>query len=87
VVTAPARKVAAVILRAPVPVPMRLLVPAHRLATAGVLPAALRREYGLRWSPVHEVALELAARAARITTTPALVVASRFTPPARALAA
>jgi uncharacterized protein (DUF2236 family) len=86
-VTPPARNVADVILRAPVPVPMRVLVPAHRLATAGVLPPVLRRAYGLRWSPVHEVALEVAARAARITTTPALVVVSRLTPPARALAA
>jgi len=41
-VTAPAREVAAVILDAPLPVPMRLLVPAHRLATAGLLPLCLR---------------------------------------------
>jgi uncharacterized protein (DUF2236 family) len=34
-VTAPARDVAAVILDAPLPAPMRLLVPAHRAATAG----------------------------------------------------
>jgi uncharacterized protein (DUF2236 family) len=86
-VTAPAQRVAAVVLRAPVPAPMRVLVPAHRLATAGVLPPRLRREYGLRWSPFHEVALALAARAARVTTTPALIVASRLTPPTRALAA
>ena len=86
-VTAPARRVAAVVLRAPVPAPMRVLVPAHRLATAGVLPARLRGEYGLAWSPLHAVALEIAARAARVTTTPALIVASRLASPARALAA
>jgi uncharacterized protein (DUF2236 family) len=85
-VTRPARQVADVILRAPVPAPMRVLVPAHRLSTAGLLPPRLRREYGLRWSPVHEVALSLAARTARVTTTPALVVASRLAPP-RSLAA
>jgi len=72
-VTAPAREVAAVILDAPLPVPMRLLVPAHRLATAGLLPPRLRDEYGLRWSPLHQLALPLAARSLRLTTTPALI--------------
>jgi len=85
-VTPPARQVADVIMRAPVPVPMRLLVPTHRLSTAGLLPPRLRREYGLRWSPLHDVALSLAARTARVTTAPALIVASRLSPP-RTLAA
>jgi uncharacterized protein (DUF2236 family) len=86
-VTPPAREVAAVILEAPLPAPMRLLVPAHRLATAGLLPSRLRREYGLRWSPLHELALPLAAQSVRLTTTPALIAASRFTPLPRELAA
>jgi uncharacterized protein (DUF2236 family) len=79
-VTDPARDVAAVILDAPLPAPMRLLVPAHRLATAGLLPPRLRQEYGLRWGPLHELALPFAARSVRLTTTPAMMVASRFTP-------
>jgi uncharacterized protein (DUF2236 family) len=78
-VTAPARAVAGVILEAPLPTPMRVLVPAHRLASAGLLPPRLRREYGLRWSPLHERALPLAARSVRLTTTPALIAASRLT--------
>ena len=86
-VTPPAREVAAVILDAPLPAPVRLLLPAHRLATAGVLPPRLRREYGLRWSSIHQRALPLAARAARVATTPALFAASRLAPPTRALAA
>jgi uncharacterized protein (DUF2236 family) len=86
-VTAPAREVAAVILEAPLPAPMRLLVPAHRLATAGLLPPRLRHEYGLRWSPLREVALPLAARLLKLATTPALVAASRLTPLPRELAA
>ncbi len=49
-VTLPARAVADVIVEARLPAPMRVLVPAHRLATAGLLPERLRREYGLRWS-------------------------------------
>jgi uncharacterized protein (DUF2236 family) len=86
-VTAPAREVAAVILDAPLPAPMRLLVPAHRAATAGLLPLRLRHEYGLRWSPLHELALPLAARSLRLTTTPTLIAASRLRPLPRELAA
>jgi uncharacterized protein (DUF2236 family) len=86
-VTPPAREVAAVILEAPLPAPMRLLVPAHRLATAGLLPSRLRLEYGLRWSPLHELVLPLAAQSVRLTTTPAIIAASRLTPVPRALAA
>ena len=77
-VTEPARAVAEVILAAPLPVPMRVLVPAHRLATAGTLPPRLREEYGLRWSPAHHVALRAAARAFRATSTPALLAASHL---------
>jgi uncharacterized protein (DUF2236 family) len=84
-VTAPARDVAAIILDAPLPVPLRVLVPAHRLSTAGVLPSRLRAEYGLRWSPLHEVALAVAARSLRVTATPMLFAASRLSPPERAL--
>jgi uncharacterized protein (DUF2236 family) len=86
-VTPPARDVAAVILDAPLPVPMRLFVPAHRLATAGLLPPRLRVEYGLRWSPLHELALPLAARSVRLATTPVLLTTSRLAPLPRELAA
>jgi uncharacterized protein (DUF2236 family) len=64
-VTRPAREVAAVLHEANLPAPMRVLVPAHRLATAGLLPVRLREEYGLRWTPLHELALPLAARSVR----------------------
>ena len=79
-VTAPAREVADVILDAPLPAPMRLLVPAHRLATTGLLPPRLRYEYGLRWGPLRELVLPVAARSLRLATTPALIAASRLTP-------
>jgi uncharacterized protein (DUF2236 family) len=80
-VTPPARDVAAVILATPVPGPMRLLVPAHRLATARLLPHRLRREYGLNWSGLHELALPLAGAAVRYGTTPVLRIAARIRPP------
>jgi uncharacterized protein (DUF2236 family) len=86
-VTTPAREIAAAVLEAPLPGPMRLIVPAHRLSTAGLLPARLRAEYGLRWSGLHELALPLAARALRIGAAPILRAASRIAPSADALAA
>ncbi len=86
-VTPPAREVAAIILEAPLPGPLRVLVPAHRLSTAGVLPPRLREEYGLRWTPLHELALPLAARSVRLAATPILLAASRVAPPVATLAA
>ena len=86
-VTPPAREVARVILGAQLPPVMRVLRPAHRLATAGLLPARLRTEYGLRWTPVHEAALPFAARSVKVMTTPVLMAASRLTPLPTELAA
>jgi uncharacterized protein (DUF2236 family) len=54
-VTPVARRIAAVIMRAPLPVPLRLIAPAHRLATPAQLPPRLRHEYGLRWTPLHRL--------------------------------
>jgi uncharacterized protein (DUF2236 family) len=86
-VTPPAREIASVIHDAPLPAPMRLLAPAHRLATTALLPAKLRDEYGLRWSPLHELALPVAARSLHVGAIPALRIAGRMAPPPRALAA
>ncbi len=83
VVTPPAREVASVILAARLPAPLRILGPAHRLAAARILPARLRHDYGLRWSPLHEAALPIAGNAVRYGTTPLLTVAARVRPPAR----
>lgn len=77
-VTEPAREVAEVILSAPLPAPLRLLAPAHRLATARILPARLRAEYGLRWTSLHERALPLAGATVRYGTAPILTAASRL---------
>jgi uncharacterized protein (DUF2236 family) len=79
--------VAAVLHQANLPAPMRVLVPAHRLATAGLLPARLREEYGLLWTPLHELALPLAARSVRAAATPVLFAAGRMAPPPESLAA
>jgi uncharacterized protein (DUF2236 family) len=86
-VTAPAKEVAAVILAARLPAPLRVFVPAHRLSTAALLPPRLRDQYGLRWSILHELALQLAAHSMRITAAPVLAIASRLAPTTGRLAA
>jgi uncharacterized protein (DUF2236 family) len=80
-VTPPARKIASVILATPLPAPLRVLAPVHRLATTRILPRRLRREYGLRWTPLHELALPLAGPVVRYGTAPLMVVASQLQPP------
>ena len=80
-VTTPAREVATVILEAPLPAPLRLLVPAHRLATAALLPQSVREEFGLRWSRAHALPLALAARSLRVLAVPLLRTAGRVSPP------
>jgi len=77
-VTSPAREVASVIVAAQLPVAMRILVPAHRLATTKILPPRLRDEYELRWTALHELALPLAARTLRYGSLPVLAVAARI---------
>ena len=77
-VTEPARRVAGVILAARLPAPVRLLAPAHRLATTSILPAELRSEYGLRWTGLHHLALPLAGVSVRSATAPILGIAARL---------
>lgn len=84
-VTPPAQAVAAVILATPLPALLRALAPIHRLSTAYVLPPRLRREYGLRWTPLHALALPLAARTIHYGTRPGLRLAARIRPPARSV--
>jgi uncharacterized protein (DUF2236 family) len=86
-VTPIARRIAAVIMRAPLPVPLRLFAPAHRLATPAQLPQRLRHEYGFRWTPLHRVALPVAGWSLKLTATPALLAASRLRPLRSATAA
>jgi uncharacterized protein (DUF2236 family) len=76
-VTRPAQEVADVILAAPLPAPLRLLAPAHRLATAHILPREIREQYGLRWTPLHDLALPLAGASIRYGSAPILSAAAR----------
>ena len=81
-VTRPASEVADVILRASgLPAPLRLIAPVHRLSTAALLPARLRREYGLGWSLPQALALRGGAGSLRLAAAPLLMVASRVSTP------
>jgi uncharacterized protein (DUF2236 family) len=77
-VTPVARRIAQVILDAPLPAPLRMFAPAHRLATAAQLPVRLRDEYGLRWTPLQALALPVAARSLRLTATPLMLAAAHL---------
>jgi uncharacterized protein (DUF2236 family) len=79
-VTDTAREIAAVILRAPLPAPVRLIAPAHRLATAALLPPRLRRQYSLRWTPLHAFVLPSAAQMLKLAAIPALSAAAHLRP-------
>jgi uncharacterized protein (DUF2236 family) len=76
-VTEPAKEIAAVILQAPLPNPLRLFAPTHRLATNAQLPPRLRHEYGLRWTVPHALLLPGAAAALKYTSWPVLQAAKR----------
>jgi uncharacterized protein (DUF2236 family) len=85
-VTEPARDVAEVILHAPLPAPLRLIVPAHRLSTAALLPPRVRAEYGLRSDAGRSLALKAAALSIRLGALPLFLAAERVAPPAFAFA-
>ena len=74
------------ILHAPLPAPLRLILPAHRLSTAALLPPRLRAEYGLRWDPGRALALKVGARSIRFAAVPLFLAAERLSPPAFAVA-
>ena len=81
-VTPAARKVARTVLY-PTRIPPRLAWDAAHLISLATLPAPIRRQYGLRWSPARERGIE---RLAGITrhTLPWIPPMLRFAPRARA---
>jgi uncharacterized protein (DUF2236 family) len=81
--TAALRDVVDAILRPELPFIARPLVDALNLTTVGLLPARLREELHLRWSPTRERLLE-ASRATLRRIIPALPILLREFPPARA---
>jgi len=79
-VTEPARAIAAVVLRARLPRPLRMLNPAHRLATTALLPPRIRTEYGLQLKPLQRPLVTAAGHSLRFGAWPVIRVASRIRP-------
>lgn len=67
-----------IVLRPPVPATHRPLLELANCITVGLLPATLRRQYGLRWDPLRGLAMRLGAEYARRLLIPLLPGRVRF---------
>jgi uncharacterized protein (DUF2236 family) len=61
-----------IVLRPPVPLVARPLLELANFITAGLLPAELRRQYGLRWDPLRGLMLRVGAEYTRRVVVPVL---------------
>jgi uncharacterized protein (DUF2236 family) len=87
VVTPTARELGIdIVLRPPVPLPARPLVELANQITIGLLPADIRRQYGLRWDPLRGLAVAGGAEYVRRVLVPLLPPRMRFVPSARTAA-
>jgi uncharacterized protein (DUF2236 family) len=85
-VTEPAREIARAVFRSPLRGPMRVVTPAHRLATTAQLPPRIREEYDLHLTSLHGPLLAAAGLSVRIGSRPILRVAGLVRPPLGAMA-
>jgi uncharacterized protein (DUF2236 family) len=84
-VTAEARDLAIdIVLRPPVPLHLRPVLELVNQVTVGLLPPAVRRQYGFSWDPVRSVALHGGAEYLKRVVVPALPERMRMIPLARA---
>ena len=87
-VTEEARDIALqIVMRPPVPLPMRPVLELANRITIGLLPPRLRRQYGFAWDPVREVAVRGGAEYAKRFVVPLLPERLRLVPSARRAAA
>jgi uncharacterized protein (DUF2236 family) len=88
VVTPTAREVGIeVVLRPPVPLRARPLVELSNFITVGLLPGAIRRQYGFSWDPARELALRGGAEYVKRVLVPLLPERLRYVPGARSAVA
>jgi len=83
-VTPEARALAATVLSPPLPMVARPAWELVKFATAGFLPAELRRGYGFTWTPAHRAVLAASAEGVRRAFLPLLPDLARALPGARA---
>ena len=79
-VTQPARDVAAAVMRPPLPGLVRMVAPAHRLATVALLPPRIRDEYGFALTSAQRPLVAAAGRSLRWGAWPVLRIAARVRP-------
>jgi uncharacterized protein (DUF2236 family) len=88
VVTPTAREVGIdVVLRPPVPLKVRPLVELANVITVGLLPGAIRRQYGFSWDPARALAVRGGAEYVKRVLVPLLPGRLRYVPVARSAAA
>ena len=73
-----------IVMRPPVPLAARPLLELANQITVGLLPAKIRRAYGLRWDPVRNVALHGGAEYVKRVVVPVLPERLRLVSSARA---
>ena len=73
-----------IVLRPPVPLAARPLLELANQITVGLLPREIRRQYGLRWDPARELALQGGAEYVKRVVVPLLPERLRLVPHARA---
>jgi uncharacterized protein (DUF2236 family) len=84
-VTSAARKLAIdIVMRPPVPLIRRPVLELVNFITVGLLPAPLRRQYGLHWNPLRSLALRGGAEYAKRVLVPLAPQGLRVVPSARA---
>jgi uncharacterized protein (DUF2236 family) len=75
-----AREIAASVMHPPLPLPLRPAMEAANLITAGLMPARLRREYGLAWDPVRAALVGASRETTRRVLMPLLPSRLRTVP-------
>jgi uncharacterized protein (DUF2236 family) len=79
-VSEPARELAIqIVLKPPVPLQVRPLLELANFITVGLLPAGIRRQYGLSWDPVRGLMLRAGAEYAKRVLVPVLPRRVRYT--------
>jgi uncharacterized protein (DUF2236 family) len=87
VVTPTAREAGVqIVLRPPVPLTARPMLELSNFITIGLLPPAIRRQYGFSWDPARELALRGGAEYVRRVLVPLLPASWRYVPRARSAA-
>ena len=84
-VTSAARELAIeIVMRPPVPLARRPVLELVNFITVGLLPARLRKQYGLHWDPLRSLALRGGAEYAKRVLVPLAPERLRFVSSARA---